>query len=702
VVHVVKINPSTYDFSGKEVLRDFVESIRRSALFEEGEVELFIDFPLYVGADDGLLVSQLILLSNVYGVCSCFASDATTYSAEKLLENDEQLLEISNNVFARLIRNKKLAKGFNSLKVNFRSILYAPCLDHELKSKFEFNNQCFTNFSEIEAELKSSSQKLLDEDFLECKSTIQGAKGLWKPVSRDTHRFSPKSRVSKVKSVESQILLFDKNQQEGYVAAPEGPQRIRGLAGSGKTVVLAMMAALTLIRSTDKKGKILYTFSTKSLYQHVQRLTQRFYREFNDDLSNLEKLSIKHSWGGRTNDGVYFEACERYGQEFMTFPQAKAKAPIGMDPFEFACKTLLDNVKIWPIYDYVFVDEAQDYGPFFIRLCTKMAINNRITLGSDVFQNIFQKDVPTADKIYDDGTHFIKETFLEVCYRTPLSTLVCAHAIGLGVYGNQVQKIETVEHWRSLGYSVLTKQSGPFDENEVIKIERRKENSPTLSEELTSDLIELIRCPDFSAEIEIIARKIINDINEEGLSPEDILVVCADDYNCRAYFSRLNLVLMDNGVATNNIHAEKYAIGDFRVENRVTLSTIHKAKGNEAYSVYLVGTDHLSHNLNVRNRNLIFTAFTRTKGWLTISGVGTPLDKLYSEIEQAMSKSPYIEFSYPSAADVTKIEHDLNVGDLIDPRDLSDYEKLIGKYGSPETIQKYIEEEKAKKGKKLK
>ncbi len=83
------------------------------------------------------------------------------------------------------------------------------------------------------------------------------------------------------------------------MAVLDGPQRVRGLAGSGKTVVLAMKAALTHLRYPD--AIILYTFYTKNLYQHIQRLITRFYRQFDDRDPNWSNLRIMHAWGGGSN-----------------------------------------------------------------------------------------------------------------------------------------------------------------------------------------------------------------------------------------------------------------------------------------------------------------------------------------------------------------------------------------------------------------
>ncbi|EOX4800902.1 ATP-binding domain-containing protein [Vibrio parahaemolyticus] len=696
---MLQINPEGYDFTATPILDDLVKRLNESSLELDG-AQLFVDFPLYKGSEDNLIISQLILVSSKYGIWSLHTTDANSYSKGKLTHADDELLEVANNVFARLIRNKRLSSGFNQLKVPFSTLLYAPHFEEEELAAIELKNVHALNFHDVEQMISEREVAIDDNVFLESISTIQGAKGLWKPEDRNLTGFDENSKVAKISQIESQILLFDKDQQEGYIPALSGPQRIRGLAGSGKTVVLAMKAAITLVRAESEQSKILYTFSTKSLYQHVQRLIQRFYREFDDDLSNLDRVAIKHSWGGRTNDGVYWEACNAFNHRFLTYPEAMKYKPHDMDPFEFACKDLLDNVEISPIYDYVFVDEAQDYNKYFLRLCTKLAKNKQVTFGADVFQNIFQSQVPTAAQIYDDGTQFIKEKYLNVCYRTPLATLVCAHSVGLGVYGKQVQKIETVEHWKSLGYQVIGKDEGAFREKEDVHVLRDESHSPTLADQQARNLILMHKAANMDAEVNEVARRIINDVRSEGLSPEDILVMCADDYRCKRYFNRLTDILSEHEIYTNNIHAEKYSISDFRVKGRVTLSTIHKAKGNEAYSVYLMGTDFLSYNLNVRNRNLIFTALTRTKGWICITGVGEIVDGLFGEIETAIGNLPSIKFKYPSALEGQDIEHDLQMAESVSQKDIDSIKQLAAKFGSFEKMQEYLAESEGRKGKK--
>ncbi|KAB0531682.1 hypothetical protein [Xanthomonas cissicola] len=128
-----------------------------------------------------------------------------------------------------------------------------------------------------------------------------------------------------------------------------GLQRIQGLAGSGKTVVLALKAAMMAIRDLD--AKIVVTFFTKSLYQHIKQLITRFYRMHEDRDPDWTKIQVLHAWGGATIDGLYYQTAKRFGHPPLNFAQAQRISP--RQPFGAICKALLDDGNVMATYDYV-------------------------------------------------------------------------------------------------------------------------------------------------------------------------------------------------------------------------------------------------------------------------------------------------------------------------------------------------------------
>jgi superfamily I DNA and RNA helicase len=137
--------------------------------------------------------------------------------------------------------------------------------------------------------LKAQSGPAIDSDRVrEICSVIEGAKGLVVPRPRVLAGLLETARAAQVNSLEAEIRLFDQDQRNGYMGVLNGPQRVRGVAGSGKTVVLSVKAALTHLQYPD--STIVYTYYTRSLYQHVRRLITRFYRKYDDRDPNWEKL----------------------------------------------------------------------------------------------------------------------------------------------------------------------------------------------------------------------------------------------------------------------------------------------------------------------------------------------------------------------------------------------------------------------------
>ena len=195
----------------------------------------------------------------------------------------------------------------------------------------------------------------------------------------------PNSRAASIAKLEEETNRFDLAQREGYLTEFDGPQRIRGLAGSGKTVVLAMKAAITHLRHPE--AKIAFTFHTKSLYQHVRRLITRFYRQYDDRDPDWDRLHVLHSWGGKSNPGMYSNACVNSGVTPMTFTEAAQLG--GKGPFDAACSRLIQASVVSPTYDYIFVDEGQDFPASFLHLCLRLAKEHRIVFAYDQLQTIF-------------------------------------------------------------------------------------------------------------------------------------------------------------------------------------------------------------------------------------------------------------------------------------------------------------------------
>ncbi len=236
------------------------------------------------------------------------------------------------------------------------------------------------------------------------------------------------------------------------------------------------------------------------------------------------------------------------------------------------------------------------------------------------------------------------------------NSCLCA-CIGVWDYGSIVQMLQNKEHWEDIGYKVV---QGDFREDSLTVIERPIENSlKTISDEYKPpEIVRSFVGQSFSDEIREVCARISSDI-KDGLRPDDILVVSVDDRNAKNYLTAIAAELSSYNIKSNNVHADNYSLKDFSIQDHVTLATVHKAKGNEAYSVYVVGCDALfASQAGPRERNMLFTAMTRAKGWVNVSGIGSQAESCKHEIDKAIKEFPNLRFIYPSEAHLKVMQRD--------------------------------------------
>lgn len=328
-------------------------------------------------------------------------------------------------------------------------------------------------------------------------------------------------------------------------------------------------------------------------------------------------------------------------------------------------------------YDHILIDEGQDFPAAFYELSFRLTKGHRdkknIVWAYDDLQNIMKVRMRSAAELFgidQDGEprisleraaaglpfNFTNDTVLSKCYRNQREVLVTAHALGFGIYSNIVQLLESADHWKDVGYEVT---SPHYYANAEVEVVRPAENSPvTLSGEKLPELIEQYNAQSMEDETDWVIAS-ISDFLKQGLNPEDIMIVALDDRHMKGYFKELSSKLADLGVASNNIHADPYSDPPFTIPNKVTLSTIYRAKGNEAAVVFVIGVDAIS--LKARgDRNKLFTALTRTKAWLRVSGMQGSTSQIIKEMSEAEQNFPALRFTMPDLSKLDMIQRDLS------------------------------------------
>lgn len=387
----------------------------------------------------------------------------------------------------------------------------------------------------------------------------------------------------------------------------------------------------------------------------------KFYREYSDSDPDWDKLHVRHGWGGISRPGVYYDLCRRLNIMPLTYQDAKR-----LDnnlPFRTCCQNVLKH-ETASFYDFILVDEAQDFPKeFFMLLARLVTFGKKIYFAYDELQSLSAVEVPRPEDLFgldDKGKPFIslegedypggieKDFVLHKSYRCPLDILMLAHGIGLGIHGPHgcVQMLGNRASWESIGYVI---EKGNLKLGEETIISRPLANSPNRIRQIYTGQFSIVQIKNFHTrddEISWVAESICSTIGNESVRPEDIVVISLDIRKSKDYLSRLQLNLEQRGVKSiiPGLVDQSWEFGE---SGRVTLSTVYRAKGNEAPVVYILAFDALySYVEEIESRNRAFTSISRAKGWLRITGAGKQMTEVKKEIDKIIQDIPNAQFKF--------------------------------------------------------
>lgn len=622
--------------------------------YPQDDCILYHYYPLYRGeiAED-VIAARLLFVSPEHGIMFLMFIDEDRYLNQSELEFYNTL---DAHILDRFIKRPELMKGRRILKFEIRGIVVG------LKSE-EKDLVIYTTWPKLVSTINEGESELTKDECRLVVSCIEGTSKLKfkkeRPITKKTEE-GKKTKGEILNIIQSHEAAFDIDQKQVALTTIDGPQRIRGLAGSGKTIILAMKAALYHLAHPDEE--ILYTYYTKNLKGLIVSLIEKFYRDNSDNQEpDWKKIHVLHAWGGIGLPGLYSRTCTTCGELPMDFASAKNLSK-GANPFGYACGRLLATGKVQPRYDLTLIDEGQDFTKEFYRLCYALSKEKRIVWAYDEFQDIFNVKMQNEEELFGygkDGKPLVsfkekrqanEDIFLRTCYRNPRNILIAAFSLGLGIYNSRVlQRLQSNQHWVSLGFTV---ESGDCTiEGDDMVISRSEQNTPSiLNEQLGRYSLQYKSCDSIEEECRFVAKCIDCDIRCENLRPDDICVICLDVRNMSNYYDKLEYLLHDLGIQCFNMLNAPNANTRFFYDNHVTLSTINKAKGNEAGMVYLMGVDSIFDNSdNVQLRNRLFTSMTRAKGWVSVSGCGS-IDKFINEVNSLKDNGMKLIFKQPSEA----------------------------------------------------
>lgn len=490
-----------------------------------------------------------------------------------------------------------------------------------------------------------------------------------KPKKKRRNVIKEDSKGNKIKKIESEIANLDEWQKKAAFEIPDGPQRIRGLAGSGKTVVLALKAAY--LHAQHPEWNIAVTFYTRALSQQIKNMITNFSYEFIGDAPDWDKIHVIHSWGTDSEIGIYSEYARKCNLTALNYNGAKARYGRNR-AFDGVCLEVLNQSisQISPYYDAILIDEAQDMPISFFKLCYLIVKEpKRIVFAYDELQNLSNGSMPSVKEMFGcdaNGNPLVElvnndnearqDITLPICYRNTPWALSLAHALGFGLYRKEglVQLFNDLDLWEDIGYQVV---SGKLMYDHDVTLKRKGSATPQYFSDLIDkeDAIITKRFSDQFEQYEWVAQEILKNIQYDELDPDDILVVFPNAYSAKSQYSTFRDVLLNKGI--NSILAGVNADRDtFKIEGCVTCSSIYRAKGNEAPMVYIVNADYCARGAEmITLRNTLFTAITRSRAWVRICGTDVEMDILETEINKCISNNFELKFKIPTKNELEKM-----------------------------------------------
>lgn len=257
-----------------------------------------------------------------------------------------------------------------------------------------------------------------------------------------------------LEKIRRKIILFDGDQTRFIFDEPHKDKIvIQGLAGTGKTELLLHKIKELYLDKTNYR--IVFTCHNKILAENLRERIPEFFNfmKVDEQIKWREKLWVMSSWGSKRDpdSGVYSYICEHYGIPFQRFSYVVT--------FDTICRQALRQLNemkdFEPCFDYILIDESQDFTDGFFDLCKKVT-KHCLYIAGDIFQNVFENEL-----VSEVNPDFL----LNKCYRTDPKTLMCAHAIGMGLFAQTPDlylRWLDDKAWEACGYDIK-KENGYYD-----------------------------------------------------------------------------------------------------------------------------------------------------------------------------------------------------------------------------------------------
>lgn len=664
-----------------------VELTRLRTVLQGMEISgtLYLGYPVLPTADGKIFVDALLVSGShglvAFDVPSHLSTPLDTVQIKELGERQDQIYA---SLYNKLNEHRNLRKG-RSLAVAINVITCHPVFE-QIEQSDDVITCAPDALPDVMGEFDSAKEAYLRP----LHAAIQRVSTLRPPRRRENVK-NENSRGAKLKKIEHEIANLDQWQNRAAIEYANGPQRIRGLAGSGKTVVLALKASYLHARHPD--WKIAVTFQTRSLYQQFRDLIRRFTFDLIKDEPDWSNLRVMHGWGSARSPGIYSLICNHYGIVPRTWSAAQNMYP--KREFAGICEEVNAMIREQDpkhIFDTVLVDEAQDFPAEFFRMIYRVTAQpHRIIWAYDDLQNLGGYEMRSEHELFGsdkDGKSLValknnpdrpmEDIVLPVCYRNTPWALSTAHALGFGIYRQEglIQMFKEPSIWPRIGYEVV---EGTLALGHRVSVCRGPGSYPGYFTELLDQEDAILRrmFKDADEQYRALAEAIEANINEEELEPSDILVVLPDAFTFKRTGAAIKSALYEKDISAHLVGVTN-SLDELFQPGSVAVAHVYRAKGNEAAMVYVLHAEFCQSDIETgkmgRKRNILFTALTRSKCWVRLFGIGQRMQKFCLEVDRVKHNQFKLEFDYPDQQQIERlatVHHDMK------DEERSDWERKI-------------------------
>lgn len=446
-------------------------------------------------------------------------------------------------------------------------------------------------------------------------------------------------------AVKRRIVQFDAEQTRFVYDNLKKPViSIQGLAGTGKTELL-FHRLVNLYTQTNKK--IVFTCYSKILANDIKKRLPSFFDQMKvaerEDVD--ERIKIMGSWGSKYNpmEGVYSYICKYYDITFTNYNDS-----IGKGGFEGICKKAIEEIGTKAnenkCFEYLLIDEAQDFSSGFFELC-KLVTSEQVIIASDIFQSIYK--INTDVSMNTDFT-------LSKVYRTDFRNFMFSQFLGFGIKEKPIINWLSDDAWKISGYEVDKFKN--IDNKFMYKFSRlftTRFKGLDMEGVVPTELIYVDEKKELLSKVELTIDKIIE--TYPNVEPGDIGIVFvskkSEGYKVADMIA--SKVIQKYGWESQKIYENQYKSRD---KDKIFISNQNNIKGLEFPFVLALVLDKVTDNVEIRNTLYMILTRSYITSSLFLTSENKDIYEIYQPLLDEIMTTNTVVIEEPKEEDILKEE----------------------------------------------